>query len=390
MDGINFDPKVRAAVSNFQQMNQDVGAPPTGRLNGQMIVVHKDSAFSVNNAAEEMSFGRSESVEKEKPLDERQVKAFDVRIPSMAELEEIFKTMQEDDAARALKQLAKNLVQVARNQGNPLQAASERFSDPTKQYAVLAAAIHEATQDPGARLELEVLRDALATLEGQKNREIRAGLNTLNAAAEYGPRAEDGDTFRAAYRDAVFGEGTLAESFKALLDRFGDQSFESGAALLLKALAADLGAMRPSLEPIRLNAILQDVYQLQAAGTVLARCRALCERLAREFLLRLKPIDLTKELVKLTTELPPTEWTFSDMVRRYKITRKPKKNEDDESEEEEDDKELKENKLVAFLGGIMTALRAMPPKLFPTDDHRLNAIDAVQESLDKILLEDSE
>ncbi len=389
MDGINSDPKVRATALDFQQMVQNVGTPPTGRLNGQTIVV-QPNAFSVTNAAEEMSFGHSEKAEKEKPLEERAAKAFEIHIPAMAELEEIFKTMQEDDAARNLKQLAKSLVQVARNQGNLLQAASERFSDPSKQYLALAAAIHEASQDPGARLELEVLRDALATLEEQQNKEIRAGLNTLDAAAEYGPHAEDGDTFRAAYRDAVFGEGTLAENFKVLLDRFGDQSFESGTALLLKALAADLSAMRPSLEPIRLNAILQDVYQLQAAGTMLARCRALCERLAREFLLRLKPIDLTKELVKLTTELPATEWTFTDMTRRYKITRKPKKDEEDEAEEEEEDDEVKENKLVAFLGGIMTALRAMPPKLFPTDDHRLNAITAVQGSLDKILLEDSE
>lgn len=388
MDGISFDTNAWAGALDTSQA---AGALPTGRLNGQAIVVlNKDSAFSVNDAAEEMSFGRSERVEKEKPLNERELGAFETHIPPMAELEAILKSMQEEDAARDLKQLAKSLLQVASNREDPLAVVGKRFSDPSKQYVALAAAIHEARQDPAARVELEVLRDALARLEERQGVAIRAGLNTLDVAAAYGPRAEDGDTFRAAYRDSVLGEESLAQSFKILLERFGEQSFESGTALLLKALAADMASMRPSLEPTRLNAILQDVYQLQAAGTVLTRCRALCERLAQQFLLILKPIDLTKDLVSLTTEAIATAWTFFEMARRYKITRKPKKHEDDKEPEEEEEGEVRENKLVAFLSGIMSAVRAMPPKLFPTDDHRMSTIDAVQESLDKVLLEGDE
>ncbi|MES2771879.1 MAG: type III secretion system gatekeeper subunit SctW [Pseudomonadota bacterium] len=408
MDGINFDPRFDAnkALANALEMQQAAQRaytlPPTGRLSGQVLVLNKDTAFSVTNMAEEISFVRAEKVEQSRSTDERGIAQFEVYIPPMSEIEATLKAMQDEDAARGLKNLAKALVQIAAQRGDVLGEVGARFADPSKQYMLLAAAIHEAEQDPRARAEFERLRDAMALLQDRKDAAIRAGFNTIAVAAEFGATAEAADTFRAAYRDAVLGAASLASTFKQLLERFGDQRFESGVALLLKALAADLKAMRPSLEPVRLHAILQDVYQLQAAGTVLIRCRTLCDRLAREFLLILRAIDLTKDLVDMTTDMTPMPWTFAEMARRYRVTKKPKKDqekgeqgrqngkgrqEEDEPDEEEDEP-LRENKLVAFLSGVMGALRAMPVKLFPSEDHRLNTIAAVQESLDKILLED--
>ena len=146
------------------------------------------------------------------------------------------------------------------------------------------------------------------------------------------------------------------------MERFGEDHFERGAALLTKALAEDLAAATPSREPAKLNEILQDLYQLQTIKTVLLRCQNACKRLFNFSQISLQPFALAKELIGLASEKTVTSWGLRDIAKRLHV-------DDDEQ-------------IGAFMADLMSAIRIMPPKVFPSDEHRLRAIDAAQECLD--------
>ena len=318
-----------------------------------------ESDFSFNNAAEEIGFAQEDnrktfSKEKLKPA-----KAPELRKPEA--VTELMRVLQDEEAAKDLERMAKRIVDAYEKKKNPEEEAASLFSDPCKQYLLLTAAIHSA-QAEGKSAVVEGLKDALAGLERKSGAAIKAGFNIVGATQEFAQDSASADAFRAVYQKAVLGEHKLGDLFKHVMERFGEDHFERGAALLTKALAEDLAAATPSREPAKLNEILQDLYQLQTIKTVLLRCQNACKRLFNFSQISLQPFALAKELIGLASEKTVTSWGLRDIAKRLHV-------DDDEQ-------------IGAFMADLMSAIRIMPPKVFPSDEHRLRAIDAAQECLD--------
>ena len=368
---IDTEMRARQAANGFADssgMSAKAGVV-LGKLFGSEGVVLDDNAFTLTNAAEERSFGMAAHVES-LTIRQRSVKPRQQpKLPPPAEIEELFRSMQEEDAGIHLRQLSDQILAILKNRGSPRQLLHERFTDPTKRFLALGYAVHEARQRGAPAHDVERLLDLLSEAEASDGTAIRAGLNTVDVAAEFSADPAEGDRFRKVYRDAVIGYESFAATLDAVLTQFGDAHFEQGARLLLKGLAADLHAVHPSTQATRLNAILQDLYSLEAVNTLLIRCRLLVDQCAQTTPASgLTATSMTRDLLHITAEPYVTAYHFADIARKYGIT-------DNEAQ-------------VEFFTGAMAAVRSMPLKIFRNDEARFKAIDAAQAALDALLLDD--
>lgn len=361
-----------------------------------------DMRSVLTEAAEEITFSFEGRVEEEKTLEERISDYKPPRVVMADRVTEVLQTMLDEEAAAQLERLAKQLAEACTRRQDVLSAVRRWNADPSKQYLALSYALQSQYAEQLAPHQREVLRDGLDRLVMQQGDAVFAGLNTVGEAAQFGVGREQVDLFRRTYRDAVLGYANFSQTLCLLVERFGEQ-LESGARLLQQALASDLAAVRPSLEPARLQAILQDLYQLSAAVTGLQHCRVVAARMAQlEGGAALSPLALMKDLAQWTVEawllayqvsyllkrhLPEQERTMRD-GRHGGGGREREEGQHQEMELGEDDGEDPElRRQVVFLNGVLEVLRALPPKLFQSHDHRMQAIAVVQQVLDGLLLE---
>lgn len=340
-----------------------------GRLFGTDDVMVESKSVNLTDAAEEMAFGMASKVET-LTLRQRVVKQGKrPEVPGQAEIEAVFHSMKDGDGARDLKQFSGQIIALLRGRQSPRRLLREKFSDPAKRYLATAYALNELKQSGAPAHEIESLTDFLAEIEVTEGGAIRAGLNTVEAAAEFSENAQQSDLFRKVYRDAVVGYESFPAALDKILTQFGDDHFEKGTRLLVKALSLDLQATRPSSEPVRLHAILQDLYSLQAVSTVLIRCRSIVFRTCMAAQTEgMTPIAIARDLLQLASDAYVTAYHFSDIARKYNVK-------DDEGQ-------------IVFFTGAMGAMRSMPNKVFRNDEARLKAIDAAQGALDGLLLDD--
>jgi type III secretion protein W len=354
-------------VSDISRVAQNNQTSINGRPFNGGFVIPANHEFNLTDAAEELSFAFAEKTES-RTVKERSISTHQKpKVPPQQEVEKLFRSMQDERAARDLKQIAGRLITLLREGKSPRQFLEERFSDPLKRYLAIAYAIEEIKQRDGTPAEIERLHDLLAETEARDGASIRAGINTMDMAAEFGATAADGDKFRKVYRDAVIGYESFAATLDSVLTQFGDTQFDNGVRLLLKGLSVDMNATAPSLDPARLHAILQDLFNLEAVTTVMQRCRQMVDRLDRAGLVKaLNPIALARDLLQITAEPYVTAYHFADLARKYDVR--------------------DEDPQVALFSGAMGAIRGMPPKVFRTEEMRLKAIEAAQAALDAILL----
>ena len=361
--GKNFDPTQAFAALQGR----------VGNLRGEqvLVVLKKDAASILADAAEEVSMMHSEKVEK-KNFSERR---FDIDTPmDLMGIREIQAYLRSagllDDQARMLE-LARRM-QAAR--GDPRALAREQSRDPAHQYVLLQFALNDAMENKQPREVIERLQDALADLEMESGPLIRASLNTMATATAHAPTPQGRALFQETYRDIVLGHNTLAQTLLLVLERLGGASgndFKAGLLGLIKALGADLSATRPSTEASRLQALVQDLYHLEVASTVLEGCHALAERMAERHGVRtLVPLDMMKELIGFTGERWVSMMRFVDMAARYRLTEIPE--------------------LIAFHFATRELLRQMPVKVFSDLDTRQAVLDGAQSALDQAIREEEE
>ncbi|WP_136417416.1 type III secretion system gatekeeper subunit SctW [Herbaspirillum sp. ST 5-3] len=363
--------------------------------------------FNLTDAVEELGFAHQERAE-DKKLDEFELSHphSDV-IERAAKIEELLQTLGKNSNAEDAASFAARLIDIA-GQRLSLLAAVRNFSrDPTRQYLALGHAYHMARANGSSPDVVEALRDAIDRLNELHAPTISADINTAAEATAFSTEPAVADVFRATYRDAVLGQATFSATLALVLERFGDE-LERGVDLLRKALGSDLASIRPSSEPERLHAILQDLYQLSTAVAVLQRCRTIVEWLKRAYpVLDLKPAVLMTDLVKFTAE----QWIEShyvlQLIRKYGLdiideksndaargskngsqqSNAEEQNEeqpDEDSRAELDDDEPKAQ--ILFLNGVLDILRSLPTKIFSGDEQRLQSIAAVQQLIDSLLL----
>jgi type III secretion protein W len=337
----------------------------TGSFRGE-TVVPKDIASILKDAAEEITMGNSEKAEEKMFTDLKIGAEAPIQVQKIQEINEYLDAAKVFDDPKKLADLAKRMQSGGEN---PRELARQQTGDPTQQFMLLQYALVDGEAKGVSAAVLDDLRDALADLEMDAGPQIRAGLNTIGVAAQEADTAQGIASFQGTYRDVVLGDNSLAQTLKLVLERLGGPQGEDmakGMQGLIKALGADLSAARPSTDSNRLHALVQDLYQLEVAATVLDNCRDLATRLDNKHgTSGVQPAVLMSDMISLTGEKWVGAPRFTALADKHGV------------------REV--DAQIAFHTGTKAMLRDLPPKVFPDADTRQSILGAVQNALDEAI-----
>jgi len=335
-----------------------------GSLRGEQAAI-EDSTSVLTDAAEELSLYAAEKME-HKSLDEREVKTeTPIELMQIDEITAYLEATKWLDDPQKLAQIAKQLQS---GQGNPQELARRESRDPTKQYMLLQYAAQDGMKNGVSPEIIDGLLDALADLEVQYGPQIRSGLNTVSAASEFAGDSAGISAFQSTYQDVVLGQTTLAQTLGLVLDRLSGrdgEDFGRGLHGLIKALGQDLAATRPSVEPTRLQSLVQDLYHLEVASTVTESCRSLSVDLSKRYGVTVPPVELMKELVAITGEKWVSASRFTSLAERFCVR--------------------DVHAQIALQTAIKGMLRELPIKVFADGEARQSVLNASQDALDSAI-----
>ena len=274
-----------------------------------------------------------------------------------------------EEGGLAESQVDKLGRQLLRQPSKAKRLAREQGGDASEQYLSLLEAAERIEEgrygpDPGAQAQTQA-REAAAELMAEFGPSIRADLNTFDATRDL--PANQAREFRGGYRDAVVGQATVLDTLRHLLSLVpSGQGADYSRVLdtLRQALGLDLAAARPSGDPVRLQALVDDLSHLKVISTVVDFCQQLSDTLRdRHGVAPFSATGLTAELVALTGE----RWVDVSRVSR-----------------------LSENfgvqshltATVDFMNGARNALRELPLQVFPSNDARNSLLEVAQQALD--------
>lgn len=357
----------QAAAPQFssQSTTAEPGTGGIGTLAGQSAVP-EDAASVLTDAAEELSLYAAEKLE-HKSLDEREVET--EKPIDLMHIDEIAAYLEAAKLLDNPQELTRVAKQLQSGQGNPRELARRESRDPTQQYMLLQYAAQDGLKNGTAPEILDELLDALADLEVEYGPQIRSDLNTIGAASEFAAGPGGIAAFQDAYQDVVLGEASLAQTLTVVVSKLGGESgegFVRGLQGLIKALGQDLAATRPSVDANRLQSLVQDLYHLEVASTVVDGCRKLAGELAAKHATPgIDPAALMKELVAVTGEKWVSASRFAALAEKFGVR--------------------DVGAQIAFQAGVRALMRELPVKIFPDADARQAVLNASQEALDRAI-----
>ncbi len=369
---------------------QDGGRASVGSFGGQQVQV--DTAESVlADAAEEISLHHSEKAESKHSSQRKKEAAHKQEVMSAEAIMAYMDAADAHEDPEQLVHLARRILsrqntptgqaghgqRGLREGGGPQQPARRTrgrqedageevrgvYRNPTQQILALQYILQMGEREHAPEEVLEELREELDELELEHGARARADINTIEAAAQGGAGAGEVQAFQDTYRDVVLGENSLAATLQLALGRFGEGDFSAGLARLTQALGQDLAAARPSTDPARLQSLVQDLYHLGVASTVLDGCRELHARLqGDQGPLPATPVQLMQSLVGASAEKWISASRFTGLSSEFGAAAVQPQ--------------------IQFLTGVKALMRDMPPKVFIDADQRQTVLQAVQDALD--------
>lgn len=358
------------ASSAFSSSTADAdiqsGQPQVGTMLGQ-TAMKVDGEVSLADSAEELSLHMAEKAEDKHHAERKVGREAPLQLLSAEAIVAFLAEAHDADAQEKLIELARHLLA---GQADPRQAAAQAFGDAARQYLGLQYALRQGEREGAPEDVLDGLREALADLELESGPQIRASLNTIGAAAGYADDARGIADFQRTYQDVVLGESSLAKTLGLALERFGGKDVARGLQQLIQALGQDLAAARPSTNPDRLQALMQDLYQLGVAVTVLDGCAELGQKLASEHGTTLAADRLMQDLVNVSNEKWVSESRFSALASGHGVESVGAR--------------------IVFLGGVRAVLKDLPVPMFPDLDARQSVLNAAQLALDAAIDEEYE
>ncbi len=246
----------------------EVGAATqTGAFMGEMVEVEKSPQSLLADAAEELTFGASEEVER--TLAERKETAK----KESRSLEAVMMYIKdaEDLGNGEADKFAKQLTAMMRNGlGGILRFTENRFSDDTSAHAALSYALATVDESSLGPEELAEFRDlvsqALDKLESERGRAIRAGYNI--AGVDSSDLATPKSSLRVLYRDTTIDFSSYESTFRNMLAKFGPEEFPKAVQFLIRALGADMKAQEPSADAASLKEVMDGLYMVESLGTI--------------------------------------------------------------------------------------------------------------------------
>jgi type III secretion protein W len=351
------------------------GQMPTGFLQGQPVQ-QLDHASVLADAADELTQQLSTKAE-EKSLRERRIgKADNKSSLRSAEFHALLLALQSEhqNEEQQEEQLLALARRIQRQPARARQEAARLHKDASAQYLSLlevAQLLREGQlTDVGGRA-LAAVEDAADELEAEHGDAIWADINVLKASQEHQNALDEpgaAQAFRQTYKEAVLGAADLSSTLRALLDKHKDRQAAAFTQVLqdmVKAMGADLAAVRPSRDPVKLQALLSDLYHLGVIATVLETCDELGRTLQTQFnTLPIRASELTSELAGLSAERWVDAARFDSLARQHRC-------------------DAPASCKVAFLAGIRRALKELPLQVFPSAEARQSVLDAAQLALDR-------
>ncbi|MEK7346565.1 MAG: TyeA family type III secretion system gatekeeper subunit [Pseudomonadota bacterium] len=354
------------------------GQVASGLLQGQPVV-QLDHASVLADAADELTQQFSTKVE-EKTLRERRLGASGktpvlTRSQIQALLQALHNGGQNDEQrSQDLMALGRRIL---RNPQHARQEVARQGGQASEQYLSLlelAELLQDGSlgADAGGRA-LDAVMDAAAELDTERGDAIWADINTVQAAQSHATQTQAPDAaqrFRQTYRDTVLGASDLNSTLKLVLESHKSRqgaSFTQVLGDMVNALGMDLAAARPSRDPVRLQSLVSDLFQLGVVAAVIDTCDVLGQELQTQFdTPPLKASALTADLAGLSGERWVDATRFESLARQHQC-------------------DAPASCKVAFVAGIRQALKALPLQIFTSPDARQAILDAAQLALDRAI-----
>ena len=256
---------------------------------------------------------------------------------------------------------------ILKNPDRIRQLTEESDGDSTAQFLLLLEAA-DAIEESGEQGQavLSAVREVLEDLFAERGDRILADINTVEAYSKLSP--EQARQFRTVYHDAAIGAeslGGVLSHLVGLVDASGTGgSFTAMHQSMIAALGMDIAATRPSTDPVKLQALVSDLYHLEVIGTTLEGCGSLAGKIEqRHGVPRFAPHQLTTDLIGLAGERWVDADHFKRLADRYKAMEPPAA-------------------MVDFLTGTRDLVKELPVKIFATAENRQSLIDAAQDAVD--------
>ena len=260
-------------------------AATEGRFRGEHVQHVRDPIAALEDAAEELTFGESERVEKK--LSKRKLSSGEgARSVAMEQAQKYLREVPDLERNQKLSEFVKSILARGRppNPDELRQSAREFSDDPTHQFLALASAREQAAEQDTDPALVAALDKAIATLQGDSGPAIQAGLNVSAVAQGFADR-EVGDIqqLRDFYRDVVLDCEDINAAYQRVVEDHPGKSFDEAVRFMLKALGADLAASTQSVSKVRLKQLMDDMYQLKSLNSVHEQCEDLIRRVQRNF-----------------------------------------------------------------------------------------------------------
>ena len=354
------------------------GQPVTSQFKGERVSLLPTPQSILADAMEELTFSFSE-VSQKKEISERNLRS-GVKSFAMEQAEKYMEKVPDLDKDGALKKWVEDLKQMPQSASPKalMQRAQERFKDPSHAFLALSLAVdlleHEA---PDSELAVNA-KQAKELFYEQHAEAIDAGIN-ISREANNVKHAGLGNPqqLRDAYRDVVLDYDSIATAYERIIAEFPGKPLPQAISFLMASLSADIHAsQRDSSRSVKLQGIVNDLYQVKQLNTMYKSCENLLQRCHDRYASK-APADhgLVDRTLAFVIELKDAEWQGSRVIdKALSYTG------------------LKEREAsIYFLQGFKEIARLIPIKVFSDNNQRERMLESVQQRIDaEIDLEEAE
>ena len=364
------------AAQRLETLRQEPPAPQVqrGELNGTSFVVESDPLAELQDSMEELSFQFEEKTAKR--LAERKMGPMQGMRATFIRALEAWRSMMPDmPGGDKIKKTIETIREMTRSgrmpdAGGLLKMLAGESTDPSHQFAMLD--LMEQMLAEGEDGLRGLVREARSLLMAEKGAEVKAGINLaeeVNARATTPGEMQD---LRDLYRSEVIGFSSPQECFKSLMANRGPGGLADAISFLISGCGADLKSGMPSMEAAMLGRILTDLGCVQTLQTVLEKLTQLGLRMGKQFgePCFLDGEQLTGRVLDLTEQSFVAAAAIAHLVGDCGM-----------------------RKLLAqmdFTRELTRLFRQLSPRLFSKEGDRQRLLDAAQEHLDSLIVEENE
>jgi len=346
-----------------------------GSINGTACVVEADPMAELMDSMEELSFQFEEKTAKR--LSERKMGPLQGMRASFIRALEAWQSMMPDMPGNdQLKQAVQNARQMLRSGMSGggaeglLRMLGGQSTDPSHQFAMLD--LMEQMLAEGETELRDLIRDARALLMAEKGPEVKAGINLAQEVNARAATPDEMQGLRDLYRSEVVGFEKPQDCFRSLLASRGPGGLKDAIDFLIAGCGADLKSGVPSLEAAALGRILTDLGCVQSLQAMLDKLTQLGDRMGKQFgepcflngeQLAGRVVDLTEQAFVAATAIAHL---VGDCGMRQLLAQ------------------------MDFTRELTRLFRMLSPRLFQKEGDRQRLVDAAQEHLDGLIMEEEE